>query len=339
MDDQFRPKVKSHFQEKIKDLVLDYVGQVCREYFFSYGAQFVTGQLQFTFENSEIIPIEFNEKIPEINLFTNDFYIKPTMKGSQYGVKPREVSYDQQIISDASECGSFAGSSLYMDISNPGQQIINQAFTDNGGHQIINKAFTGNGSSQILDNVITGNGGNGKTKEFYCEQCGRKFHQKCLLIKHIRTHTGEKPYDCAFCDKSYRHLDNLSRHTRTHTGERPFQCTQCEKSYTTDENLKIHLKTHAPDYLKVCPTCGKIFKQVKGFAKHVQSHSLVKPYRCPHCPMCYTEQYKLTVHLRSHTGEKPFKCIICDKAYLTKKNLHSHQKTHEEMFGHYGTQL
>lgn len=35
-------------------------------------------------------------------------------------------------------------------------------------------------------------------------------------------HTGEKPHQCPYCDKSFRKSDVLVKHKRTHTGEKPF---------------------------------------------------------------------------------------------------------------------
>jgi uncharacterized Zn-finger protein len=31
-------------------------------------------------------------------------------------------------------------------------------------------------------------------KEHVCEQCGKAFHAKSILAAHVRTHTGEKPF-------------------------------------------------------------------------------------------------------------------------------------------------
>ncbi|KFO14686.1 Zinc finger protein 471, partial [Balearica regulorum gibbericeps] len=42
------------------------------------------------------------------------------------------------------------------------------------------------------------------------------------VIKHQRTHTGEKLITCSECRKNFRVSFHLISHRRMHTGERPY---------------------------------------------------------------------------------------------------------------------
>lgn len=60
----------------------------------------------------------------------------------------------------------------------------------------------------------------GKSKSFgkhICAHCGRDCLKPSVLEKHIRSHTGERPFPCNICGISFKTQSNLYKHRRTQT--------------------------------------------------------------------------------------------------------------------------
>ncbi|KAK4289252.1 hypothetical protein Pmani_037767 [Petrolisthes manimaculis] len=49
---------------------------------------------------------------------------------------------------------------------------------------------------------------------------------------------------CPFCAKEFSKNFDLQQHIRSHTGEKPFQCIVCGRAFTQKSNVKKHMATH-----------------------------------------------------------------------------------------------
>ena len=55
-----------------------------------------------------------------------------------------------------------------------------------------------------------------ETMETKCPKCDKIFSRKYSVAVHMRTHTGEKPYQCEVCKKQFTQKSNLTTHMRSH---------------------------------------------------------------------------------------------------------------------------
>ncbi|XP_077404561.1 zinc finger protein 40 isoform X2 [Vanacampus margaritifer] len=55
-----------------------------------------------------------------------------------------------------------------------------------------------------------------KPGKYVCEYCNRACAKPSVLLKHIRSHTGERPYPCVTCGFSFKTKSNLYKHKKSH---------------------------------------------------------------------------------------------------------------------------
>uniref|UniRef100_A0A3Q3JV55 C2H2-type domain-containing protein n=1 Tax=Monopterus albus TaxID=43700 RepID=A0A3Q3JV55_MONAL len=175
-------------------------------------------------------------------------------------------------------------------------------------------------------------------KPYVCDTCGKGFGRRSKLTCHLRTHTGERPFSCNTCGKGFTQKGTLRRskltcHSRTHTGERPFPCNTCGKRVGEKGNLWVYKKVLTGEKPYVCETCGKRFGRRSKLTCHSRTHTGERPFLCNTCGKRFREKgnlSKLTCHLRTHTGERPFSCNTCGKGFTQKGTLQVHKKVHTD---------
>ena len=55
-----------------------------------------------------------------------------------------------------------------------------------------------------------------KKDSINCKICGKTWQTNGHLRRHMRVHTGERPYKCRICGKTFSQKSNMITHTMTH---------------------------------------------------------------------------------------------------------------------------
>lgn len=87
--------------------------------------------------------------------------------------------------------------------------------------------------------------------KFHCDQCPKTFTRRHNLNTHLRTHTGQRPYECAVCGADFTRKFERDRHEQGHQN-REYMCQGnlkdgstwgCKASFTRTDTLATHLKS------------------------------------------------------------------------------------------------
>ncbi|XP_066976244.1 uncharacterized protein [Macrobrachium rosenbergii] len=111
---------------------------------------------------------------------------------------------------------------------------------------------------------------------------------------------GGKLHQCPFCLYSTDRKDHMQKHIRTHTGEKPFVCPYCGYSAASKDNMRQHIKIHTGEKPFTCPHCDYCTSTKGSLSNHIRTHTGEKPFRCDQCPYKASNKNALRYHMIKH---------------------------------------
>ena len=169
-------------------------------------------------------------------------------------------------------------------------------------------------------------------RPFQCQLCQRRFADRSAFVKHERTHGPNgaviKRYKCDECGSGFVDSCGLKKHIRIHTGERPYLCNVCEKTFSTSSTFVAHKRIHTGERPYKCESCDKMFITKSHLLTHRRTHTGEKPFTCPVCNRCFADGSSFRRHERLHTGENRHICMQCGRGFPSESSLDKHKQTH-----------
>ncbi|XP_035233337.1 zinc finger protein 271-like [Stegodyphus dumicola] len=173
----------------------------------------------------------------------------------------------------------------------------------------------------------------------------------------------ERPRSCPYCSYATSHKGNLKKHIRIHTGERPFSCNICKKKFQNQwlddqcygqyQGMMINILDRQQSCVYRILTLADLFPRNQGIiyqndlfctsenldVLNPDLHSTYaleeeRPFACNICTRKFRRKGDLQRHILTHTGLKSHICDLCSKAFSRSDVLKVHRLScsHNKLF-------
>ena len=184
-------------------------------------------------------------------------------------------------------------------------------------------------------------------KPHQCDTCDLAFDDEIQLLDHTCLEMDEsevpksglkQPLYCVVCNKSLQGAYKLLRHYRSHTGEKQFHCNKCPQVFSNQNDFRQHKNKHRSEdasssaspktnkhrsedaYSSASPKTNKHRSEDTSSSASPKTPGEHKEV-CEMCGKVLRCRAHLIRHKLTHTGERPFPCDQCDRRFTELSGL------------------
>ncbi|ERE71761.1 zinc finger protein [Cricetulus griseus] len=184
--------------------------------------------------------------------------------------------------------------------------------------------------------------GKPKAQKLKCSYCDKSFTKNFDLQQHIRSHTGEKPFQCIACGRAFAQKSNVKKHMQTHKVWPPgrsggtisrnsvtVQVMALNPSRQEEEDTGLGQTLSSTTQPQALPTAGE---DEGGKPEAKQVVLIDSSYLCQFCPSKFSTYFQLKSHMIQHKKEQVYKCVVrsCAQMFPKLDTFLEHIRSHQE---------
>ncbi|XP_055044456.2 zinc finger protein 341 isoform X3 [Misgurnus anguillicaudatus] len=179
----------------------------------------------------------------------------------------------------------------------------------------------------------------GKAQKLKCTYCDKVFTKNFDLQQHVRSHTGEKPFQCIVCGRAFAQKSNVKKHMQTHKVWPAGVHSSVSRMPITVQVLQLNNETSQQmdeeHQEQIEERNAEVHVETQGSAERKQNKQVLlidSSYQCQFCSGKFSTYFQLKSHMTQHKNEQVYRCVVksCSQTFQKLDQFLEHIQTHQE---------